>query len=112
MRLLIPATLLALTLPAPLLAGQDAALIKRGQEVYNAQKCQTCHAIGGKGNKQNPLDKVGSKLSADELTQWVVNPVEMTKKTQSTKKTPMPAKWKGLPADDLKALVAYMASLK
>ena len=48
-------------------AAQDAA-VKRGQEVYTAQKCSVCHQIAGKGNKASPLDKVGSKLSADDIT--------------------------------------------
>jgi mono/diheme cytochrome c family protein len=90
---------------------QDAALIAKGQKVYEAQKCSVCHAIAGKGNKQNPLDGVGSKFSADEIRQWIVDPVEMAKKANSTKKPPMPAKYK-LPAGDLDALVAYMQSLK
>jgi hypothetical protein len=36
----------------------------------------------------------------------------MTAKIKSTKKPPMPAKYKGLPAAELDALVAYLASLK
>ena len=43
-------------------AAQDAALVKKGQEVYAAQKCSVCHAIAGKGGKQSPLDGVGAKL--------------------------------------------------
>ena len=86
--------------------------VKKGQEVYTAQKCATCHAIAGKGNKQNPLDGVGGKLSADEIRQWIVNPTEMTKKSNSTKKPPMPAKWSKLPAAEVDALVAYLQSLK
>ena len=43
---------------------------------------------------------------------WIVNPAEMTKKTGSTKKPPMPNKWAKLPAADVDALVAYMQSLK
>ena len=92
-------------------AGQDAA-VKKGQEVYTAQKCQWCHAVAGKGNKQNSLDGVGKKLSADETRQWITNPTEMTAKTKSTKKPPMPNKYGKLPAADLDALVAYMQSLK
>jgi mono/diheme cytochrome c family protein len=91
---------------------QDAAQIKRGAEVYAAQKCQVCHAVSGKGNKVNPLDGVGAKLTADELRQWITNPVAMTAKVKSTKKPPMPAKYGTLPAADLDALVAYMQSLK
>jgi mono/diheme cytochrome c family protein len=93
-------------------ARQDAAQIKRGQEVYTAQKCQLCHAIAGKGNKQNPLDGVGAKLSADDVRKWITHPDEMTAQTKSTKKPPMPKKWANLPAADLDALVAYMQSLK
>ena len=92
-------------------AGQDDA-VKKGQQVYTAQKCQTCHSIAGKGGKQSPLDGVGKKLSADEIRQWIVNPTEMTKKTGSTKKPPMPNKYSKLPAADIDALVAYLASLK
>ena len=98
---------------APRLArAQDADPIKKGQQVYDAQKCQVCHSIAGTGGKQNPLDGVGSKLSADDIRQWIVDPVAMTKKTNSTKKPPMPKKYDKLPAGDLDALVAYLQSLK
>ena len=86
--------------------------VKKGQEVYAAQKCQTCHAIAGKGKATNPLDGVGAKLSADDIKQWIVDPKGMTAKSKSTKKPPMPAKYDKLPAADLDALVAYLASLK
>ena len=103
---------LAFTLgAAPVLAGDDAQ-IKKGAEVYAAQKCQMCHAIAGKGGKANPLDGVGTKLSAADIKQWIVNPTEMTAKTKSTKKPPMPNKYGKLPAADLDALVAYLQSLK
>jgi mono/diheme cytochrome c family protein len=92
-------------------AGQDDA-VKKGQEVYAAQKCQTCHSIAGKGGKQSPLDGVGKKLSADDIRAWIVTPTEMTKKSGSTKKPPMPNKYSKLPAAELDALVAYLASLK
>jgi mono/diheme cytochrome c family protein len=93
-------------------AGQDDAQIKRGQEVYTAQKCQMCHAIAGKGNKSNPLDGVGAKLTADDIRQWITHPTEMTAKSKSTKKPPMPNKYSKLPAAEVDALVAYMQSLK
>jgi mono/diheme cytochrome c family protein len=93
-------------------AGQDAAQIKRGEEVYAAQKCQMCHSIAGKGSKTNPLDGVGAKLSAEDIKRWITNPAEMTAKAKSTKKPPMPGKYASLPAADLDALVAYLHSLK
>ena len=93
-------------------AAQDAAAVKRGQALYNAQKCMVCHSIAGKGSKASPLDGVGAKLSAEDIRQWIVNPVEMTAKTKSTKKPPMVAKYGKLPEADINALVAYMQSLK
>jgi mono/diheme cytochrome c family protein len=90
-------------------AAQDS---KKGAAVYTAQKCQVCHAVAGKGNKSNPLDGVGAKLSADDIKQWITHPVDAAAKAKSTKKPPMPNKYGSLPAADLDALVAYMQSLK
>jgi mono/diheme cytochrome c family protein len=103
------------TIGALLLAGgtvlaQDAALLKRGQEVYTAQKCKNCHSVGGVGNKKGPMDDVGKKLSADEIRQWILDAPAMTAKTKATRK-PVMKSYK-LPQEDLDALVAYMASLK
>jgi mono/diheme cytochrome c family protein len=110
---ILPMTALAVAIAwAPAVAGQDGAAIKKGESVYGAQKCQICHGIAGKGSKNNPLDGVGKKLTADEIRQWIVSPTEMTAKIKSTKKPPMPGKYKGLPAAELDALVAYLASLK
>lgn len=103
-------------LAAAVLAGQDAraqdkAAIDHGMKVYAAQKCNVCHSIEGKGAKKGPLDGVGSKLSEEELRQWIVNAPEMTKKTKSTRK-PVMKNYSKLPKEDVDALVAYMASLK
>jgi mono/diheme cytochrome c family protein len=93
-------------------AAQDAAQIKRGQEVYTAQKCQVCHSVAGKGGKASPLDGVGGKLSADDIRQWITHPKDAAAKAKSTKKPPMQDKYGTLPAADIDALVAYMQSLK
>ena len=97
-------------LPA-IAAAQDKALIERGMKVYAAQKCNICHSIDGKGNAKGPLDSVGLKLSADEIREWIVHPVEMTKKTKAERKPVMRA-YPNLPKEDVDALVAYMLSLK
>ena len=102
----------ALISSAGIAMAQDAAQVKKGQEVYAAQKCSVCHSIAGKGKKANPLDGVGKKLSADDIRAWIVNPIEAAAKAKSTKKPPMPAKYGKLPAADIDALVAYMQSLK
>jgi mono/diheme cytochrome c family protein len=85
--------------------------VERGQKVYAAEKCSICHSIGGTGNKRGPLDEVGSKLSADDLRQWIVNPAEMTAKTNATRK-PLMKSYAHLPKEDVDGLVAYMLSLK
>ena len=90
----------------------EAQDTKHGEKVYAAQKCNMCHSIGGKGNAKGPLDGVGSKLSAEDIRAWIVDPVGMTKKTNAPRKPPMTAKYKSLPKEDLDALVAYMVSLK
>ena len=97
---------------APVSASSQDDAVKKGQAVYAAQKCSMCHQIAGKGNKASPLDGVGAKLSAAEIREWVVNPVEMAKKAKSTKKPAMANKYSKLPAADIDALVAYMQSLK
>ena len=95
-------------------AAQDAnaqeAKVALGEKVYAAQKCATCHSIGTKGNKKGPLDDVGSKLTADELREWVVDAKGMTTKTKAPRKPEM--KSYKLPKEDLDALVAYMMTLK
>ena len=95
-------------------AQDDAAKVKKGQEVYTAQKCSVCHQIAGKGNAANKLDGVGKKLTADQIKTWITDPVKAAADATppSTKKPPMPAKYKTLKADEVDALVAYMQSLK
>jgi mono/diheme cytochrome c family protein len=90
---------------------QNAASVERGMKVYADQKCSVCHSIAGKGNAKGMLDDVGSRVTAEEIRLWLVNPAEMTKKTKSERKPPMRA-YPNLPKEDLDALVAYMLSLK
>jgi mono/diheme cytochrome c family protein len=75
------------------------------------RKCSLCHSIAGKGNPKGPLDGVGSKLSAAEIREWIVNPKAMATKTGATR-TPAMRPYSDLPPADLDALVAYLQSLK
>jgi mono/diheme cytochrome c family protein len=86
--------------------------IAQGEKVFADQKCSLCHSIAGKGNPKGPLDEVGSKLKAEEIRQWIVDPTAMRTKTKAERNPPMPAKFASLPKDDLDALVAYLSSLK
>ena len=99
--------LFALVISVPAQAQGDAT---KGAAVYAAQKCMTCHSLDGKGMAKGPLDGVGKKLTAEEIHQWIVNPAEMTKKANATRKPPMRA-YK-LPPADLDNLVAFLASKK
>lgn len=86
------------------------AQTEAGMKVYAAQKCSICHSIAGQGNKKLPLDTVGAKLTADQIREWIVAPVEAAKKAKSTAKPAMKA-YPNLPKADLDALVGYMKSL-
>jgi mono/diheme cytochrome c family protein len=98
----------SLGLPA-LVTAQDAK-VTRGEKVFTDQKCSLCHSIGGHGNAKGPLDDVGSKLSAEEIRQWITDAKGMTAKTNATRKPEM--KQFTLPKDDVDALVAYLQTLK
>ncbi len=102
---------LALTGFASGAAAQDAK-VEKGAKVYADQKCSLCHSIAGKGNPKGSLDDVGSKLTAEDIHHWIVDPVKMTAQAKADRKPPMPAKYAALPKDDLDALVAYLSSLK
>jgi mono/diheme cytochrome c family protein len=105
-------TAIAVVLVGGLPGAARAQDTKHGAQVYAAQKCSVCHSIAGKGGKSSPLDGVGAKLSAEDTRQWILDPVAMAKKSNSTKKPPMPKKYDKLPPADVDALVAYMQSLK
>jgi mono/diheme cytochrome c family protein len=92
-------------------AAHAQANIEKGKQVYAAEKCQTCHSIGGVGNKKGPLDGTGTKLSADEIREWIVNAPAMTAKANATRKPAMKS-YPNIAKDDLDALVAYLHSLK
>ena len=81
----------------------------RGAAVYASQKCATCHGLNGKGNQKHALDSVGLKLTPEEIRLWIVDPVDMAKKTAPTGKTIMKP-YPKLPKEDLAALVAFLAA--
>lgn len=99
------AVLVAFAAPA---AAQDAK-VEKGLKVYDAQKCSMCHSVAGKGNAKSPLDGVGTKLTAAEIKEWIVDPKGMAAKKKAK---PGMRAYPNLPADDLDALVAYLGSLK
>jgi len=109
---ILNAVLVVVLLACPaIVSAQSEAQIDRGQQVFAAQKCSICHSVAGQGNKKGVLDGVGTKLSADEIRQWIVNAPEMAAKAKAERKPPMKA-FAALAKDELEALVAYVQSLK
>lgn len=88
-------------------SAQDKA---KGEKIFTDQKCALCHSIGGHGNAKGPLDEVGSKLTADEIRQWITDAKTMTAKSKATRKPEM--KQYTLPKADVDNLVAFLSSLK
>jgi mono/diheme cytochrome c family protein len=89
----------------------DPKLVQRGAKVYAEHKCAMCHSIEGKGNKAGALDDVGSRLSEEDIRQWIINPRVMAEKTKSTRKPIMPA-YPKMSREDLDSVIAYMQSLR
>jgi mono/diheme cytochrome c family protein len=104
---------LALVASPIAVAGQTAKIgapaLDRGARIYAAQKCSVCHGLDGKGNQKHALDSVGIKLEPEEIRLWIVDPVDMAKKTLPAAKTVMKPYTK-LPKEDLAALVAFLAA--
>ena len=80
-------------------------------KVFADQKCSLCHSVAGKGNPKGPLEEAVSKLSPEEIREWLVNPQAMREKTGADRKPAMKS-FSTLAKDDLDALVAYVVSLK
>ena len=96
---------------AGLASAQDESDVETGRKVFAAQKCSICHAIAGQGNPRGSLDDVGSRLSVEEIRQWLLNAPEMAEKTKAARKPAMKT-FAALPKADLDGLVAYLSTLK
>ena len=93
------------------MAGIASAQVEKGKEIFTAQKCTICHAVGADGNKKGPLDGIGSKLSADQIREWITNAPEMAAKAKADRKPAMKPVTT-LSKEDLDALISFVASLK
>ena len=102
---------LALSVSSPAVA-QDTAKVERGQAVFAEQKCALCHSVGGKGNTKGALDDVGSKVTADEMRQWLVSPKEMGEKAKATRKPPMKSFATKLTDDEKREIANWIVTLK
>jgi cytochrome c5 len=73
----------------------------RGAQVYSEAGCPACHRLAGEGNPEpgQPLDGLGERADEGEIRSALVDPPD-----------DMPS-YDGLPAEDLDALVDYLAQL-
>jgi mono/diheme cytochrome c family protein len=101
--------LFGLFVPVP--ASAQTAAVDRGAKLFAESKCSMCHSVAGKGNAKGVLDDVGTKLSADEIRQWLVDPEAMRVKAHAERK-PLMKSYASMPKGDLDALVAYLQTLK
>ena len=77
-----------------------------GKQIYNQNRCDLCHQIGGKGGIIGPdLSHVGTKRD----TQWLSNLIKNPKSINPT--TQMPA-YPQLSEDEVQALVSFLGGLK
>ena len=83
-----------------------AAHAKNGALLFEDYQCGSCHAVGGKGGKEEfpDLAGVGTRRTGKELSRWLANP-------DSVKPGTFMPSFKLKPAE-LKALVRYLATLK
>jgi mono/diheme cytochrome c family protein len=102
---------IAMLMVASTAMAQDQALIDKGLEIYDQQRCSMCHSVDGKDNARGALDGVGTRLTAEDVKAWLLTPKEMTEKTGAERKPNMRA-YPQLEEGDMEALVAYMLSLK
>jgi mono/diheme cytochrome c family protein len=108
-RWLVPVASVAIALVclAPPAAAQGN--VDRGRTLFS-QKCLVCHSLAGKGNKAGPIEGVGSKLKADEIREWIMNPDVMYAKAKATR-TPKMMKQQ-LTTEQVDDLVAFLQTLK
>ena len=102
--IVIAAMLLAV---ASLAAAQSPSnsVTERGEAAFKNNGCYGCHMIGKAGTPIGPdLSQVGSKYSPDYIARWLRDPALQRPSAH------MPAL--ELTEDDMKALAAYLGSLR
>ena len=94
-------------------AAADAASserLARGRAVLEANDCLRCHSIAGAGSPRSPLDGVGARVPRAELHDWVIAS-DAVKDELSPRAATAKAAYRELPAEDMEALLDYLASL-
>lgn len=83
----------------------DEESVEAGRKVYISLRCAACHSIGGEGNPRNPLDGVGSLLTAEDIRDWIVSPGEIDPDIRKPD-------YSNLSQHELDVLVKFLQNLK
>lgn len=109
----LPLILVLLAAASTPLAAQDAppsdAALARGSKVYVWQRCGKCHSLDGRNPKLRSLGGIGTRITAEEIRLWIVDPVDMASKTEPPHKATMKSYAK-IAKTDLAALVTFLAA--
>jgi len=90
----------------PAAATAPSGIVSTGQQFYDAQGCEGCHAIAGKGASGGPdLTDVGNRLGRIRLMQLIQD----LRSGKNDKMPPLPAETTD---EQIKSLVDYLMSLK
>jgi putative heme-binding domain-containing protein len=85
---------------------EETAQILKGKNVYNQNRCDLCHRIGGQGGVIGPdLSRIGTKRDTQWLSKLIKNPKSINPTTQ------MPA-YPQLSEDELQALASFLTGHK
>jgi mono/diheme cytochrome c family protein len=112
-----PAAAQAKPAPAAAAAQTPAPAAKGDPEKGKAlalQRCVLCHSIGEKGLKGFPMEGVATRVTPDEIRQWLLNPKEMGEKAgfiRTPKMESLPPLLKFTP-EQLEDVIAYVSGLK
>jgi cytochrome c oxidase subunit 2 len=97
--------IIVLLLATPLFAQDRLQLREQGKKLFFDHGCFGCHTVGTMGTAIGPdLSAVGAKYPLDSLMQWLRDPSTQKPKAHMPKLT--------ISEDDIRALAAYLSSLR
>jgi cytochrome c oxidase subunit II len=97
--------LIILLLATPVVAQDLQPLREQGKKLFFDHGCFGCHTVGAMGTPIGPdLSDIGAKYPPSFLTQWLRDPATQKPKAHMPKLT--------LSEDDIRALAAYLSSLR
>jgi cytochrome c oxidase subunit 2 len=102
MRVIAVVTVVAI---GSLMAVAWAQTASEGRQLFFSQGCYGCHRIGAAGTPiANDLSHVGAKYTESELAKWLRDPAAQKPRAHMPRLA--------LQEDEIRALAAYLASLR